>query len=314
VGAARARLAALRAGSRPQELGQAEDAVQQAKASLDNATANYGRMKDLFGQGAIAQLQMDAAQLELDVASAQYESALQRLDLTREGPRREDIRAAEEQVRQAEAAEGQARAGLRLACVALDNTVIRSSISGVVAKRHVEPGEAFTMASSTVVTVVDNSRVYVRGEVSEASIRQVRRGQSVAVTVDALPGRKFAGQVTEILPAADVRSRMFSVKIRVPNLAAELKEGMFARARIEVERREGVTLIPRRAVLDRGESQVAFVVNRDAARERGLELGTVQGDLVEVRQGVRLGERVVVEGQHGLSDGARVTVSTGEVR
>jgi len=314
VGGARARLAALRAGSRPQELRQAEQAVQEAKASLDNATANYNRTKDLFGQGAIAQQQMDAARLQLDVARAQYESALQRLDLTREGPRQEDIRAAEEQVRQAEAAEAQARAALRLAQVALDNTVIRSPISGVVAKRYVEPGEAFTMASSTVVTVVDNSRVYVRGDVSEASIRQVRRGQPVTVTVDALPGRKSAGQVTEILPAADIRSRMFSVKIRIPNPYGELKEGMFARAGIAVERRQGVTLIPRRAVLDRGESQVAFVVNNDAAHERELELGAVQRDLVEVRQGVRPGERVVVEGQHGLSDGAHVAVSTGEAR
>lgn len=297
VEAARARLAARRAGARPQELRQAEESVRQAKASLDNATANYKRTTDLFSQGAISQQQTDTAQLQLDVARAQYESAVQRHDLTKEGTRREDIRAAEEQVRQAEAAVGQARAALQLARVNLDSTVIRSSISGVVAKRHVEPGEALTMANSIVVTVVDNSRVYVRGEVGEASIRQVRRGQLVTATVDALPGRHFTGQVTEILPAADFRSRMFSVKIRIPNTGGDLKEGMFARASIEVERREGVTLIPRRAVLDRGESQVAFVVNNDTAHERKLELGMVQGDLVEARQGVRVGERIVIEGQ-----------------
>ncbi|MBP7868469.1 MAG: efflux RND transporter periplasmic adaptor subunit [Firmicutes bacterium] len=313
-GAAQARLAALRAGARPQELRQAEEAVQQAKASLDNATANYNRTKDLFSQGAISQQQMDAAQLQLDVTKAQYKSAVQRLDLTKEGPRREDIQAAEEQARQAEAAVGQARAALQLTRVNLDNTVVRSSISGVVAKRYVQPGEAFTMASSTVVTVVDNSRVYVRGEVSETNIRRARRGQPVVVRVDALPGREFAGQVTEILPAADARSRMFSVKIRIPNPQGELKEGMFARARIAVEQRQVVTLIPRRAVLDRGGNQVAFVVNSDVAHERKLELGAAQGDFVEVRQGVRPGERVIVEGQHDLSDGAHVAVNTEEAR
>lgn len=314
VGAARARLAALRAGARPQELRQAEEAVQQAKASLDNAAANCNRTKDLFSQGAISQQQMDAAQLQLDVARAQYESAVQRLDLTKEGPRREDIRGAEEQVRQAEAAVGQARASLQLARVNLDNTVIRSPIPGVVAKRYVEPGEAFTMADLTVATVVDNSRVCVRGEVGEASIRQVRRGQLVTVTVDALPGRHFTGQVTEILPVADSRSRMFSVKIRIPNTGGDLKEGMFARPRIVVERREGVTLIPRRAVLDQGESQVAFVVSNGTAHERKLELGIVQGDLVEALQGARVGERLIIEGQRGLRDGAAVKASTEEAR
>lgn len=314
VGGSRARLAALRAGSRPQELRQAEQSVRQAKASLDNATLNYNRMRDLAAEGALAQQQMDAAQLQLDLARAQYETALQQLDLVKEGARKEDVVAAEEQVRQAEAAEAQARAALQMAKLNLEYTVVRSPISGVVAKRYVEPGEAISMSNPVVATVIDNSRVYVRGNVSEASIREVRPGQPAMVTVDAYPGRKFTGQVVEVLPSADVKSRMFSVKIRIPNPYGELKEGMFARARIAVERRQGVTLIPRRAVLDRGESQVAFVVNNDAAHERELDLGAVQRDLVEVRQGVRLGERVVVEGQHGLSDGAHVAVSTGEAR
>lgn len=314
VGAARAQLEALRAGCRPQELRQAEEAVKQAEASRENATANYNRTKDLFAQGAVSQQQMDAIELQLDVARAQCESAVQQFDLAREGPRQEDIRAAEERLRQAEAAEAQARAALRLANVALDNTVIHSSISGVVAKRHVEPGEAFSMASSTVVTVVDNSRVYVRGEVGEASIRHVRRGQPVVVTVDALPGQDVPGQVTEILPAADVRSRMFSVKISIPNTDGSLREGMFARARIVLEQRQDVVLIPRRAILDRGETQVAFVVNSETAQERELQVGAVQGDLVEVRHGVDLGESVVVEGQHDLSDGDGVAVSTEEAR
>jgi len=314
VGVSRARLAALRAGSRPQELRQAEQSVRQAKASLDNATLNYNRMRDLAAEGALAQQQMDAAQLQLDLARAQYETALQHLDLVKEGARKEDVVAAEEQVRQAEAAEAQARAALQMAKLNLEYTVVRSPISGVVAKRYVEPGEAISMSNPAVAAVVDNSRVYVRGDVSEASIREVRPGQPAMVTVDAYPGRKFTGQVVEVLPSADVKSRMFSVKIRIPNPYGELKEGMFARARIAVERRAGVLLIPRRAVLSRGKDQIAFVVSGDQVEERKLALGLSEGDSVEVRGGMGLSEQVVVEGQSDLHDGDRVAHAEQEAR
>jgi multidrug efflux pump subunit AcrA (membrane-fusion protein) len=314
VSVSRALLAALRAGSRRQELQQAEQAVRQAKASLDNASADYDRMKELVAQGAVSRQRMDAAQLQLDVARAQHESAVQRLDLAREGPRQEDIQAAEEQVQQAQAAEAQARAALRLAQVNLDSTVVRSPISGVVAKRHVEPGEALTMANLTVATVVDNSKLYVRGDVGEASIREVQRGQTASVTIDAFPGQRYRGQLVEILPAADVRSRMFSVKIRIPNPGGQLKEGMFARAEIGVERRAGVIVIPRRAVITRGQDQIVFVVDGNQAKERRVGLGLAQGDLVEVRQGLRAGEQVVAEGQHELRDGEPVAAKTEERR
>lgn len=307
VGAAQARLASVRAGARPQELRQAEEAVRQAKASLDNATATHSRTADLLRQGAVPQQQMDAAQLQLDVARAQHESALQQLNLTREGARREDIRAAEQQVRQAQAAEAQARAALQLARVNLQSTVVRSPIAGIIAKRHVEPGEALGMASLTVATVVDNRETYMRGEVSETDLRLVHPGQTVVVTVDALPGRRFPGQVIDVLPSADLRSRAFSARLRVPNLGGELREGMFARARVALARRTDALLVPRIAVLGEEGSYRVFVVHQGSAEQRAVTLGAVQGDLVEVRQGLGGDERIVVEGHRSLRNGARVT-------
>jgi len=150
--------------------------------------------------------------------------------------------------------------------------------------------------------------------VSEASIRDVRPGQPTSVTVDAYFGRKFAGQVVEVLPSADVKSRMFSVKIRIPNPTGELKEGMFARARIVVERRGGALLIARRAILSRGENQIAFVVSGNQVEERKLALGLSEGDSVEVQGGVEPGERIVIEGQNDLRGGDRVAAASQEAR
>jgi HlyD family secretion protein len=308
VGVLQAQYDALRAGSRPQEVKRSEESVSQAKASYDNTLSNYNRTKDLFSQGAISQQQMDSAEMQLTVAKSQYESAQQQSYLVKEGTRREDLRAGEEQVRQAEAGKSQALAALRLAQVSLDNTIIRSPINGVVAQRNVQVGEAVGAASSVVMTIVDNSRVFVRGEVSETSISQVIPGQAVTVTVDAYPGRKFIGKVSEVLPSSNPANRMFSVKIQIPNPNGELKDGLFARADIVTEQKQAAVILSRRALSEDGDKAIAFVVGNDnKVKRRTLTLGLTANDKVEVLQGVTPGEAVVISGADNLHDGSAVS-------
>ena len=107
---AQAGLDMVRTGARPQEKQQAEEAVHQAQANRDTAKKNLDRAQQLLAQGAIAQQQYDAAKLQYDVATANYNAAVQRLDLVEEGARSEEIRIAEAQVQQAQAALALARA------------------------------------------------------------------------------------------------------------------------------------------------------------------------------------------------------------
>jgi len=340
LGAAKAALEALRKGAREQERAQAEQAVRQAKAGLDNAQANLRRAQELFDSGAVSEQQVDLARTQYEVARAQYETAKEQLDLVREGPRAEDIQAAEAQVNQAQAAlvaaqqqysllqEGareediraareqlnqahagvaQAQAALEAALVALDNTVIRSALTGEVAERQVDPGHSI-LPGQPLLEVVDNRRVYVKAKVSESEVRKVRPGQEVEVRADAYPGEVFVGTVSDILPAADVETRMFVVKIRLPNPRGVLKSGMFARCEITVERVQDVAAVPRRAILREKYRAAVFVVWGDRANLVTVKLGIEQGDLVQVISGVRPGQAVVVDGQDSLRENDAVRV------
>jgi len=342
VSAAEQGLQALRKGAREQERAQAEQLVRQAQAARDNAEANLRRAESLFGSGAIPEQQLDLARTQQKVAEAQYQAAKEQLDLVRtgarpeeirvaeervkqaqaaaqiaaqqlslvrEGARPEDIRTAREQVNQAQAAVAQAKAALEGAQVMLSNAVIRSALSGQVAQREVDPGQT-VMPSQPLLVVVDNRQVYVQANVSEDDIRKVRSGQAVRVEIDAYPGETLAGTVSDVLPAAQQETRMFEVRIRVPNPRARLKAVMFARCQIVIERFRAVAA-PRQAVVEEGGRKVIFVVREGKGHLVPVELGAEQGDLVQVTRGLRAGEQVVISGQHRLRDGDPVSIAGG---
>ncbi len=332
-GLAQSRLDLALAGARPQERVQVEQAVRQAKAGLDNAEAELKRSQDLFDRGAISAQQLDLARTQEKVAQSQYRSAQEQLSLVREGARPEDIQAAREQVRQTQAGIAQAASALEAAQATLAKTVIRSPLGGAVSQREVDPGQT-VMPGQTLVEVVDNRQVYVKAKVSESEVRRVRPGQQAAVRVDAYADRNFAGRVRDILPAAEVETRMFYVRVQVANPQGNirrgaqlfaptptgqasgrdgtrpLRPGMFARCEITTARFSG-TAVPRQAVLREGESASVFVVQGGKARRVQVELGIEQGDLVQAVSGISPGDEVVTSGQHRLRDGVRVTVAGG---
>jgi len=306
VGSSAARLAALRAGARPQEIRQAEEAVRAARSTLDNAESELHRMEVLFASGAVSQQDVDRARWSYQQASAQFQSASERLGLVQAGARAEDITAAEEDVKQAQAGVAQAQAALRAAHLDLDNAFIRSPITGVVAARLIEPGEAVQMGTE-VVTVVDESTLVLRAQVSEEDMGRVAVGQHATVTVDGLGAAQFTGTVSKLHPAADPATRMFTIDLALQDPSRQLQVGRFARAQIATEQHPGVLVIPRRAVPETGEPAV-FVLKGETVERRAVTVGLRQGDRLEVKSGLSEGEQVVVEGQAGLSDGARVRV------
>jgi len=342
VSAAEAALEALRKGARPQERALAQQAVRQAEASLENAKADLGRAEELFRSGAVSAQQLDLARTQYKVAQAQHQTAKEQLDLVRAGPRAEEIQAAEDRLKQARAAleiarqqnsvvrEGareediraareqaaqmragvaQARAALQAAQVMLDKTVVRSPLNGAVSERNVDPGQS-VLPGMALLEVVDNHQVYVKARVTESEVRAVHAGDKVQVRVDAYPGETFPGQVVDILPAAQVETRTFHVRVRIPNPQGRLKSGMFARAAVTLARFKA-TAMPRRAVVEEGPSRSVFVVRDGKAHLQPVSLGIEQGDLVQVMSGVNPGDEIVVAGQDRLRDGDAVSVKGG---
>ena len=306
---ARTRLEQALAGARPQERAQAEQVVRQAQAALDNAHAELRRAEDLFDSGAISEQQLELTRTQRKVAEAQYQTAREQLDLVREGARREDIEAARAQVAQAQAGMAQAQAALQAAQVTLAKAVMHSPLDGAVSARMVDPGQSI-LPGMELLEVVDNRQVYVKATVSESEVRAVRRGQPVRVQVDAYPDESFAGVVSDLLPAAREETRMFQVRVGVPNPQGRLKAGMFARGAVVTARLRALAL-PRRAVVVEGARRLAFVVEGGKAHVTALDLGIEHGDLVQVTSGLGAGAQVVISGQDRLRDGDAVKVGGG---
>jgi HlyD family secretion protein len=234
---ARTRLQELKAGSRRQELEQAKANVSQAEADLSKAAKDFERAQALFRDGVISAQERDAARKTYDVARAQHRSALENLSLVKEGPRTEEIQAAQNRVSQAEAALKESRERLR-------NTFLDAPTSGVILSKNVELGETVA-AGVPVYTLGDLSDPWIKVYVKEDKLGLVKLGQKAVVSVDSYPGKTYDGTVSYISSEAEFTPKnvqtqeervklVFGVKVRVKNVNNELKPGMPADVNILV--------------------------------------------------------------------------------
>jgi HlyD family secretion protein len=329
--AAEDQLKVAREGARPQERAQAEAAERAARSSLETAKADFERTEALYKEGAVSKQMYDSARLGYEVARSQHEQAAQGLSLVREGARKEDIDRAEAQVEQAQQAlqaaladkgrreilardvesalanlEG-AQASRSLAAGQLEDTKVRAPFPGYVAARLVDLGEVVG-PGTPVISLVALDRIFLRIDVSEKDIEKIRLGMKVDVTVDAIPGETLGGKVEEILPSARTDSRNFAVKISLSDPEKRLRPGMFARARVIVDRLKNVITIPKRAVFDRGGRSYVFVVKGRVAVMKPVKLGLQEDLTLQITDGVEPGDRVVLSGQGRLKDGDKVRV------
>ena len=179
-------------GARDQERRDAEAAVREAEAVVDNAKADVTRRRDLFRDAVISRSEMDNAEQGFKVATAKLDSARERLSLVDAGSREEDHARADAEVALAQAALDEARA-------VMEKTFVRAPIDGIVLRKHRRAGETVsTQFDSPIVTLADRSRVRVRMDVDESDVARLRVGQPADVTADAFGGRRFAGTVVRI--------------------------------------------------------------------------------------------------------------------
>ncbi len=290
VAAARKALARARA-----TLAAGQANVVRARAILGNARVNRQRFDELFAAGAVAASQRDAAVTEEDVAQASLGAAEAQLESDREA------------VAVAEAAVAQAEAALGMAGKRLEDSDVRAPLGGEVQKRFVSGGE--TLKEKTPLLVLVRTRSLKLGsEIPERFAGEVRAGQTVRVTSDATPGRRFTGRVVRIAPAVDPQTRSFAIEALIPNSDGALKAGAFAKAEVLVRKDAGVPFVPEDAVVSFAGITKVFVVAGDRVADRSVRLGVRQDGMVEVLEGVRPGEVVASSNLGQLAEGQPVTV------
>lgn len=252
--------------------------------------------------------------VELDAAILQAEAAKARSDLTlaRANHARADalaskglatLRARDE----ARAALQAAEAGVALAQARLQKTVIRAPLSGVVGLRSVSAG-AYVTPGQRIVQLADVDPLKVDFRVPELALPALRPGQAIRVTVDALPGKFFEGEIDAIDPVIEPAGRAIQLRASIPNRKRELLPGLFARVQIVVERREDALLVPESAVFAEGSERFVYRVLEGRAARTAVKLGQRRPGKVEVRRGLARGDVVVTAGHQKLRDGAAVEV------
>jgi RND family efflux transporter MFP subunit len=259
----------------------------QAQVAATRAERELARILKLKEAGLATQQGVDDARSEASAAAARIEAA------------KAQIRVAEEDVRQAKArmAKGQ----------------VTSPMDGMVALRDVNVGDLASDAAAAkpIFRIVDNRILNLTVTVPSTESAQIRLGQPLEFSVDALPGKKFIGKVMFINPEIDAANRSLKVIAEVPNVPEVLKGGLFAKGRIVTGSQRSVLQVPRSALASwdtAAKKGTLFVVEGDTARLRPVTTGTVTGDQVEILAGLKAGERFVARGGFTLKDGDKVTI------
>ncbi len=263
----------------------------QARAELEDARASFEREKELLTQEYTTKASYDAAEARYKKAAA-------------------GVSGAESSVKAAEAA-------LEAARVNVEYTVIRAPFDAVVLTKNADIGDIITPlgaaanAKAAVVTIADMNSLQVEADVSESNLEQVKAGQPCEIQLDALPDKRFRGEVHMVIPTADRTKATVMVKVRFvdkdPRILPEMsaKVAFLSKAVSPGEEKPRTTINPA-AVLSRNGKSMAFVIKEGRVEEQEIATGEKLGDLLVVTGGVKAGDRVVLNPPKGLKSGSRV--------
>jgi RND family efflux transporter MFP subunit len=259
-----------------------------AEADLYDAKTSYERMRILLKQGAIAQA-------EYDVTEARFKRVIASIDV--------------------------ARFALKEAEVAVENTRIIAPFDGTVLKKNADVGEIVAplagaaSSKAAVVTIADMSSLEVDADVSEANITRVAPEQQCEITLDAYPQQRYPGYVTKIVPTADRAKATVLVKIKfkdydqrvLPEMSAKISFLAIGYKADSADHKLLLT-VPEAAVATRAGRAVIYQVRDDRAVEVAVSIGQKLGGLLEIKNGLKEGDKIIAKVDDRIEAGAKVAV------
>ncbi|MDP8963478.1 MAG: efflux RND transporter periplasmic adaptor subunit [Cyanobacteriota bacterium] len=270
---------------------QRQAALQQARATQADAQRTLERFQILANNGAISRQELDTRS-----TTAATTAEATRVAQANIGTAQADVRSSVAKLQQLQTQLGQ--------------TVVRAPVSGVVAEKIVNLGDV-TNGTQKLFTLIGNGALELQAQVPATQLSQVRTGASAKITSDSDSRVSLSGTVREIAPLVNAQSRQALVRIDVPATTL-LRPGMFARAAITTTTNTGVT-VPNKAVQPQsdGSTMVFLLLGEDKVQARKVEVGEiVNGGNVEIKNGLKQGDRVVVAGAGYLKDGDRVRIAS----
>ncbi len=242
--------------------------LRQAKAQFENAKKNYNRMKELKAVGSIDDQTFDQIESAYKSAKAAYEFMLA-------------------------------------------NTQIRAPFDGIISLKMKSAGESFSQMSPgptgvpALLRLVNLDKIKAKIQVSDKDINKIKLRQKAIINVDSEPEKDFVGKITFISPEADMMSGTFTCEVSIDNRNHILKPGQFARVKIVLEEQKNALVVPQQAIVD---TNYIYVVKQGKAIKKRVQLGIQNEHKAEVISGIENGDLVVVSGNVGLIDNAKVMI------
>jgi RND family efflux transporter MFP subunit len=250
----------------------AQAAMKQAEATLANAKVEFARKDALYKEQLVTQQQYDDVSTRLALAESDVEKA---------------------------------KAAVSIAKQKLEKTKIYAPLASKVKEKTFSAGD-FVKNGTRLFTLIQPNPLKLDFSVSERDVGKMKVGQDVLVKVDAFPDTEFTGKVSIVFPSLEEKTRTLSIEALVPDKEGILKPGLFARVILYTGGMKETVVVPITAILYEGDRTRTYVVEGDRAKERLVKLGNKYGEEIEITEGIREGEKVVIAGQQGLSEGAKV--------
>jgi HlyD family secretion protein len=261
---------------------------------LQQATIAYEAAKAAYD------LQTNPSDLQLSPLMVQLAQAELALALAKQPFTQTDFDLARARVKLAQAA-------VDMATVQMDETTIRAPFDGVLAELYVTQGNMVGPQASVALFV--SKQVEAVFNVEESRVGNVSEGQNAALQVSAYPGQDFPAVVTSVAPVADKDSHTFVVKVTPVDEEHLLRSGMYADLSLLVEQKQAALLVPQAAVTEVNGQETVYVVKDDnTVEQRAVTSGLEDDGRLEILSGLAADEKVIIAGQAGLVNGARVEV------
>ena len=263
----------------------AEASLKQAGVDMEEKRRDSERMENLFQAGSATEKQRDTALTQYQLSLAAVQSCQARLD--------------------------EAGAACRAVQAALDESFIRSPMDGVVGRKFVDEGDMVS-PGNPIASVLPMDRLKFLLDIPQRYLSNVKQFQ-IELSVDAWPGRIFACQREKVYPEINSRTRTFTMEMSVSNPVEDdgsyvLRPGMYATARIVLGRKENAIVVPADSLIRLSGRYYTFIVEDGIARRREVVVGLWSGNNMEIKEGLKVDQQMVVNGQDKLTDNTPVAI------
>ena len=305
---ARANERSLVSGTIPKTNAEDQKALLDARAKVNNTRATYERRRTLYANGGISKKDLEASQLELTTAEDELRLQEQTVSLRARSLNPNDRALAAARTTQAEQ---------RLATLdaQLSYAVIRAPITGIVTDQFQYEGE-FASAGGKLVTIADASSVIVKAPFSDTAADQLKTGDPATVLPTDSSSEERKGQIMLLSRSTDPSNRTVEVWVTLGNEDGKLRPNGAAQVTIFANSKVDAIVVPVPAVTlessNADEGTVMVVDSQNIAHETKVTAGIRTADKVEIVEGLKGGETVVVEGNYALPDGTKVEIATEE--